>query len=728
MDGPAAPERKKKIAILGGGAGALAAAFELSSTPERRAAYEITLHQLGFRLGGKGASGRNAEAGHRVEEIGPHVWTGAHETAFRVLRACYDELARPAGSPLATWEEAFSPRSSAVVFCKLPDEGAPDDGWFPWELKFPANNRSPGDGGEIPSAWELFRLGVEWLWFLWSTSPIVGALRVRPGVAPDTGAADDVPGWIIAALLRIEATHSFEPLDHPLVGDGIPRNDAPDIRFEGGIGRLIAWIRNVVRSMPADPWRHDAASHHLLTWLLRRLVSRARAQMADFAPLEQWAYKLWVSIDLATTLAIGFLSDGVLYHGWESIDGKDFREWLSGHGASELTLGSGLVRAIYDAAFAFVNGDPEKGNFAAGTCANALLRLLLTYKGSLYWEMRAGTGDTVFAPLYEVLKKRGVKVDFYHRVAGLHLSADKRRVDKIEIAEQVRLKGDYDPLVDVRGLPCWPSAPLYAQIEEGEALLASGVDLESPYSAPWKDTRPLTLRAGDDFDFVVLGIPIGAIPYIAAELIFADKRFASMVANVGTVQSFSFQLWQSRDLVDLGWTSAPGDTSPPVTTAYVAPVASWSDRTHLVASEGWAEGAVPRNLSFFGGPLEQLGPTPPFLDQGFAARQRARVQSMARKHLENEVGRLWPLATKSRGHGFRWEEVLSQHHRANVDPSDRFVLSVAGSTHHRLAAGKSGFDNVVLAGDWVRTSLNVGSMEAAFEAGVAAAEAILDHG
>ena len=59
------------------------------------------------------------------------------------------------------------------------------------------------------------------------------------------------------------------------------------------------------------------------------------------------------------------------------------------------------------------------------------------------------------------------------------------------------------------------------------------------------------------------------------------------------------------DLGDLGWTSAPGDTSPPVTIAYVEPVSSWSDRTHLVASEGWAEDAVPRNLSFFSGPLEQ---------------------------------------------------------------------------------------------------------------------------
>ncbi|NJP08916.1 MAG: NAD(P)-binding protein [Leptolyngbyaceae cyanobacterium RU_5_1] len=51
-------KQKTKIAVLGGGMGSLAAAFELSNTPELRSRYEITVYQLGWRLGGKGASGR----------------------------------------------------------------------------------------------------------------------------------------------------------------------------------------------------------------------------------------------------------------------------------------------------------------------------------------------------------------------------------------------------------------------------------------------------------------------------------------------------------------------------------------------------------------------------------------------------------------------------------------------------------------------------------------------
>ena len=51
---------KVKIAILGGGIGALTAAFYLTSEPYWKDRYDITVYQLGWRLGGKGASGRTA--------------------------------------------------------------------------------------------------------------------------------------------------------------------------------------------------------------------------------------------------------------------------------------------------------------------------------------------------------------------------------------------------------------------------------------------------------------------------------------------------------------------------------------------------------------------------------------------------------------------------------------------------------------------------------------------
>ena len=57
-----------RIAILGGGAASLAAAYRLSADPR----FEITVYQMGWRLGGKGASGRRLSDG-RDQEHGLHV-------------------------------------------------------------------------------------------------------------------------------------------------------------------------------------------------------------------------------------------------------------------------------------------------------------------------------------------------------------------------------------------------------------------------------------------------------------------------------------------------------------------------------------------------------------------------------------------------------------------------------------------------------------------------------
>jgi len=53
------------------------------------------------------------------------------------------------------------------------------------------------------------------------------------------------------------------------------------------------------------------------------------------------------------------------------------------------------------------------------------------------------------------------------------------------------------------------------------------------------------------------------------------------------------------------------------------------------------------------------------------------------------------------------------------------VLSEAGSIGKRLAPHDSGFINLALAGDWVRTTLNAGCLEAATLGGLGAADAIL---
>src|ERR1041385_7722504 len=114
-----------RVAIIGGGCAAITAAYELSR-PEHRGRYQITVYQQGWRLGGKGASGRGPAG--RIEEHGLHLWMGFYENAFRLMRECYAELKRdPAVCPIADWQDAFQP----APYVGVADRG-PDGRWQPW--------------------------------------------------------------------------------------------------------------------------------------------------------------------------------------------------------------------------------------------------------------------------------------------------------------------------------------------------------------------------------------------------------------------------------------------------------------------------------------------------------------------------------------------------------------------------------------------------------------------
>jgi predicted NAD/FAD-dependent oxidoreductase len=68
-----------------------------------------------------------------------------------------------------------------------------------------------------------------------------------------------------------------------------------------------------------------------------------------------------------------------------------------------------------------------------------------------------------------------------------------------------------------------------------------------------------------------------------------------------------------------------------------------------------------------------------------------------------------------------------QYWRANVDPSERYVLSVAGSSAARVTSAGSGLANLYLAGDWLRTGLDSGCVEAAVMGGMQASRALTGY-
>src|SRR5215475_10634318 len=135
-----------KVAVVGGGCASMTAAFELTR-PEHAGRYQVTVYQVGWRLGGKGASGRGPA--DRIEEHGIHLWMGFYENAFRLMRECYSELNRTPGScPIADWRDAFVPAPLIGLA-----EPAQQGHWSIWSGVLPPTEGLPGDPLPNGRAW-----------------------------------------------------------------------------------------------------------------------------------------------------------------------------------------------------------------------------------------------------------------------------------------------------------------------------------------------------------------------------------------------------------------------------------------------------------------------------------------------------------------------------------------------------------------------------------------------
>ncbi len=693
------PDGRTKVAVLGGGAGGITAAFELTATPELRERFDVTVYQLGWRLGGKGASGRNAAAGNRIEEHGLHVWFGFYDNAFRLMRDTYQELGRASDSPLASLEDAFKGCDRLVLYDRQ------GDGWHPFRFDVPRNFQRPGDPGVLPTFWEIATTVCGWALGSWRDLN-----QDRPELQAAEPARHLTPAWfadlaqdVASDLLRLElrgAEHLLE-LAHRLAR---ARSRHTDLAHAGQAGH---------------PW----FLARLLTGFRDWLWSEVVAERCEADPDLRMFFTIF---DTIASTAAGIVDDGVLEHGFDAINDQEWSEWLRLHGAKQITLGrtpaerSPVLRSVYDVAFGYLEGDIAKANVAAGTATNDLLRLLFSYRGSLMYKMQAGMGDAVFAPLYEVLHARGVDFQFFHAVTRLGLAAEDPRVDLIEVVPQVgQAAAGYEPLVDVDGLPCWPSEPLWDRLEGGEELRDAGVDFEADPNPLGRE--PIRLRLGTDFDQVVLAIPVGGLAPLCGELIERDGRFRRGIETAATVRTQAFQLWLEKDSGELGWAHEENS----VAGCYVEPLDTYCDMSHLLPRESWGDDTRVRGIAYFCGVLDdRAGET--------AVDARRRVRANAVEFLHRDAGGLWPDASMSGG-VFDWdvlagpegitaeERFESQYWRANVSPSERYVLTPAGSVNQRLPSNDSGFENLVLAGDWTKNGIDGGCVEAAVTSGMQAA-------
>lgn len=693
---------KQRVAILGGGVGAMTAAWALTNFPNAKDRFDITIYSLGWRLGGKGASGRNADYGQRIEEHGLHIWMGFYDNAFRAMQQCYSELNRPPECPVRAWTDAFIPRDNIVLY-----EFA-NARWRDWPITVPRLPGTPGTDRRHSEIRDLFEALLRWMHDV-MTGPMHESAVVK---MLDKWRDEGRPGWVASELRAFEGWVLRR-------GDHDPSH--------------VAWlVSDLHTAVEKASQRAEVSAEHFESLLgcLEIFIGKLEKLAHDFIEAHEDVRRLWVLMDLGVAVARGVIKDGVLWDGFDRISGVDFREWIHHHGASQETKACSVVRTMYDLCFAYVEGELDRPNMDAAVFLRTIMLMGFTYRGSFMYRLTAGMGDIVFAPYYEALKQRGVKFEFFQRVTSLGLSADKTSVAAITINRQVALKRgatEYQPFVTVKGLPCWPSTPLFDQIEGGDALRESGQNLESAWCT-WPVAETRVLRQGEHFDQVILGISIGALKEICGELIDASLAWKNMCANVLTVETQGVQLWLKASLADLGWVGPPS-----VAGTYAEPLDTWCDMSDLLVREDWAADSPPQSIMYLCGPLRHM--VPGVLAAEWPLIRHQQVLHVARTWVQSHTAVCLPKSAGAHnpsGLDVKWlhaptrphDPLLDQYLRANVDPSERYVLSVAGASASRIRGSESGFSNLALAGDWVWTPINAGCVEAATMGGLDAARAI----
>jgi uncharacterized protein with NAD-binding domain and iron-sulfur cluster len=635
------------------------------------------------------------------------VWFGCYDNAFSIMRRCYAELARDKDADaLPTWRHALKPCHGVVVWDRNGD-------WDPHAIDFPPTPGVPGTEREREFS-DVLREVLRWI-----------DKRLRELVVDDPDvekAFGDAPrpaeGVLEEACREVEL--EVARVEHLGVSYLL---EASALLAERHLDRER---RGLAAPATADLARHATLLDALRTWMRDHLV----AALPDHPELRLFAS----TVDLAIAAITGILADGLLFRGFDAINDEELSDWLERHGAEidreHFERNSPFLRGVYDGSFAFVKGDTQHPNMAAGRALQGAIRCLFHYNGAVLWRLQAGMGDAVIAPLYEVLKQRGVRVAFFHAVEAVRPSADGKRVEAIETVPQVELRGDgYSPLVDVdheaKPLRCWPDRPLFDQLVGGETQEVREADFEhavNPLGAPERRT----LVAGRDFDVAILAVPPSVQEQICAPLRGVDRRYDAMLDGANTVITQAVQLWLDRTPEQLGWKW----NSNSLMSMYVEPLDTYCDMSHLLACECWPAQDDVHHIAYFCGVIGDDAAKEP-------AQAAENVRRNAREFLEKDAGRFWPsVATKPDGTGFDWDRLVappgvegperlsSQYLRVNHQPAERYVLTLSGTVDARLWPSERRFENLVFAGDWTRNGFDAGCVEGAMTSGMLAAQAI----
>ncbi|SHI43124.1 NAD(P)-binding protein [Aquimarina spongiae] len=707
---------KKKIRILGGGIAGLTTAFELTREENWKDKYDITIYQMGWRCGGKAATGVGKHG--RIEEVGVHIFQGWYHNAFRMVKEVYEEIQEynlAPDSPYTSWKDAFIPNPYTFNTEYNPQ----NESWDNWTMVFPNNEYTPGTTTET----DFLTLLVEGLGILLQT------LLGSPFQEKKNG----------KKKLR------YQLLQKLFFSTSISKEDTTDDNKKSNrfmhrfFGKVIQILEGIITKMVSYKKRKPSSvSVSLLVGMFRSIKKYVQRASKRCEGKRKRLRRVLMMIELSMVCIEGIYGDvydpKTKLYTWDAINEYDFREWLTRHGASKDLLEFSMVRFIYYGTFGNVyggNGTVDQGKIGADIGIKMITRIQ-SYKGCFVWYLAAGTGGTFLAPLALVLQHRGVRFEYFHQVRDIAYS-ENENIQKIKIDVQVDLKegiGQYNPFVIQKGVHQWTATPDFEQIDpiQAEQIKKQHINLESS-THNWKPVVTKTLSLGVDFDIAILATSIQPIKYIAKDIVAKKERWNKMVTNIATTPTLNVQFWLNQNDTELGfdhgqWGMEKGQYAN--TVIYEDYLYSWTSMSYLDKMENWKDHA-PKQISYW------CGVWPENFSKSSKTETLEELKTHANEWMDKHMEWFWPNAVQEGSFNFDLlcsdaktpqQKFEDQFFQVNVDPDKQYVLGRPGTNKYRIKTDETEYDNLFFAGDWTDFGLNVGYMEGTVQSGILCANSI----
>ncbi len=343
-----------------------------------------------------------------------------------------------------------------------------------------------------------------------------------------------------------------------------------------------------------------------------------------------------------------------------AIDEYSYTEFCLAHGLALGLTQKAWFRYVLDLAFNY----PHQGSAYVGVFG---FRKLLGYDAAEVLYLNGGISDIIIAPLERRFRALGGRVELGHKAVGLGLDPAARMVSSVELAPVGRVE----------------PAP---QEVEPSSVRAEG----------------RTLRHGGDFDIVISTLPVDSMRVLLRtardfDRAVLDHEFFRSMWRLRTVASISMRVWSPKKLLPPDLTTVVMGTPQPTAT-----IIDYANRVHELRAGPWAsvvefEGQEGLHGAMTNDELKREI-LEHFVDLPFSLMQRSWIDDA----LEGRDG--WTCEIRRNA---------ANHHR--------YLLMEPGHWKHRPLASACPYENLVLAGDWLKSTQPTASMEAAVRTGQEAA-------